>query len=280
MGDVIRVRRLAGALGAEVVGVDLSNPTAEEMDAIRKAFVDNIVLVLRDQTLTPGQQVAFTSHFGPVRPHPLATRAGREGHPEVLVLENKAGQSGARNDWWHSDISFGEIPPAASVLYCLKSTEGFGDTMFCNMYAAYEQLSETLQGMLSSLTAFHDSSKLAERAKSSPKSGLNPIEDIPPPAEHPVVRRHPDSGRLALYVNPYFTSSFAGMTVEESRPLLDYLNAQATRAENIYRHSWHPGDVLMWDNRCAMHYGVYDYTQDQPRLMNRTTAGGERPAGP
>ena len=275
---MIEVHRLSGALGAEVRGANLAELSAEDLAEIREAFVEHVVLAFRGQTLTPDQQVALTANFGPVEPHPLRSRAGREGHPEVLVLENKPGQAGARNDWWHSDISFGEIPPGASVLYCIKATEGYGDTMFCNMYTAYEELSDGLKRMLSPLTALHDSAKLALRNNAA-DSDAQPIAEIPPPAEHPVLRRHPKSGRLALYVNPYFTSRFSGMTPEESQPLLEYLYGQATRSENVYRHNWRPGDVVMWDNRCAMHYGVYDYSDESPRLMNRTTARGDKPAG-
>ncbi len=275
---MIEIQRLSGALGARVCGLNLAELSVEEVAKVRRAFVEHVVLVFPSQTLTPAQQVAFTAHIGPVEPHPLGSRAGREGHPEVLVLENKPGLAGARNDWWHSDISFGEVPPAASVLYCLKATAGYGDTMFCNMYAAYEELSDGMKRMLSPLTAMHDSAKLAQRNNAA-DSDAQPIADIPPAVEHPVLRRHPESGRLALYVNPYFTSRFSGMTPEESQPLLEYLYGQATRSENVYRHSWRPADVVIWDNRCAMHYGVYDYSDERPRLMNRTTAGGDRPVG-
>ena len=275
-GTKLEVRKLAGALGAEVRGVNLADYSREQLAAVREAFLEHLVVVLPDQDLTPAQQIAFTAEFGPVEPHPLGTRASREGHPEVLVLENKPGKSGARNDWWHSDISFGEIPPAVSVLYALEATESYGDTMFSNMYASYDQLSDGMKRLLGPLSAMHDSSKLRDRGN-EPGSDARPIDDIPPPVEHPVVRRHPESGRLALYVNPYFTSHIAGMTREESQPLLQYLHALSTRSENVFRHRWRSGDVLMWDNRCAMHYAIYDYTDRQPRLMNRTTAGGDRP---
>ncbi len=271
------MKPLAGTLGAEVDGVDLSGPLDDELvEAIKRAFHEHLILVFPRQTITPGDQVAFTQLFGPVEPHPLSSRKGIEGHPEVLVFENKKGTPGARNDFWHSDISFAEKPPVASVLYGRTITSGCGDTAFCNMYQAYDELSAGMRRMLDGLTALHTSESLAERNRNAKTDGL-PIAETPPAVEHPVIRTHPETNRKALYVNPYFTSQFNDMTGEESRPLLDYLTARATRPENVYRHHWRQGDLLMWDNRCAMHYAVYDYDDSKPRLMNRTTAGGDRP---
>jgi taurine dioxygenase len=280
MSDSLQTRthRLAGALGGEVEGVELSAQLdAEKVQQIKAAFHEHLVLVFPSQDITPAQQVAFTSLFGPVEPHPLASRKGVEGRPEVLVLENKKGTPGARNDFWHSDISFSPTPPAASVLCGRTITPGYGDTMFCNMYQAYDELSGRMRKLVDGLTAMHTSAALVERNQSAVSDGL-PIPDVPPPSEHPAVRTHPETGRKALYVNPYFTSHFKGMTVEESRPLLEYLYQRAARPENVYRHHWRQGDLLIWDNRCAMHYAVYDYDDTKPRLMHRTTAGGDAPA--
>jgi len=273
----IRIQVLAGTLGAEVSGVDLSTHLDHDtVAAIREAFHEHIVLVFPAQMITPAEQLAFTRLFGSVEPHPLASRKGVEGHPEVLVLENKKGTPGARNDFWHSDISFSETPPAASVLHGRTITPGYGDTMFCNMYQAYEELSQGMRKLADGLSAIHTSEPLVERNRGAASDAL-PIPDVPPPVEHPVVRTHPETGRRALYVNPYFTSHFKDMTVEESRPLLEHLHRRATRPENVYRHHWRQGDLLLWDNRCAMHYAVYDYDDTKPRLMHRTTAAGERP---
>ena len=271
------VSPLAGTLGAQVDGVDLTGPLGEELlQEIKSAFYEHLVLVFPEQSIAPSDQVAFTRQFGPVEGHPLSPRKGVEGFPEVLVFENKPGTPGSRNDFWHSDISFEETPPAVSVLYGRTITPGCGDTMFCNMYRAYEELSEGMRRMLDRLTALHTSEALALRNRDTNSDGL-PIFDIPPPSRHPVVRTHAVTNRKALYVNPYFTSQFNEMTRDESRPLLEYLYARAARPENVYRHSWSQGDLLMWDNRCAMHYAVYDYDDSQPRLMHRTTAGGDRP---
>ncbi len=276
-GARLTVRPLSGALGAEVSGVDLSRPLDDALFAeVRQAFHDNIVVVFPGQRITPAQQVAFTGRFGPVEAHPLGSRRGAEGHPQVLVLENRKGRKGARNDFWHSDISFAERPPLGSVLYALEVPEGRGDTMFCNMYDAYEGLSERLKGVLEGLSAMHHADALVQRNKAADSDAMT-IAEAPPGVEHPVVRTHPETGRKALYVNPYFTTRFADMTEEESRPLLEFLHARATRPENVYRHRWRPFDLVMWDNRCAMHYAIYDYDETVPRLMHRTTATGERP---
>ncbi len=269
----LKTRRLSGALGAEILGIDLSQPLDDPTFAeIHDVFLDNVVIVFPGQTITPAQQAAFMARFGRVEPHPLGSRRGVDAHPQVMVLENLPGKLGPRNDIWHSDLSYDEVPPAASMLYAITVTEGRADTMFCNMYAAYEELSEGLRRVLSGLKAMHTAESLVLEVPSRLS-----VTQAPPAVEHPVVRTHPESGRQALYVNPWFTSHFAGWTPEESRPLLDYLCRRATRPENVYRHHWRVGDVLMWDNRCAMHYGVRDYDDTMPRLMHRVTASGDRP---
>lgn len=273
----IAPRPLCGALGAEVAGLDLSQPLDDAVFAeVEAAFHEHVVLVFPDQHWTPAQQVAFTARFGPVEEHPLRSRPGLPEHPEVLVLVNEPGTRGARNDIWHSDISFSATPPLGSVLYALQVPEGYGDTMFCNMVAAYAKLSPALQDLLRPLKAVHSAAGLAARNNAG-DNNASPIARVPDPVEHPVVRTHPGNGRLALYVNPWFTERFSGMTVEESRPLLDFLAREATRPENVYRHRWRQHDVVMWDNRAAMHYAVRDYDEAQVRVMHRTTALGDRP---
>jgi len=273
----LSLRPLGATLGSEVIGLDLAKPMSDGLvDAVRQAFHDNLILLFRDQTLSPGDQVAFTRHFGAVEAHPLGSRRGLDDHPEILVLENRPGNPGARNDFWHSDISFSECPPLGSVLHAIDAPAPYGDTMFCNMYKAYEDLSPGLRRMLDPMTALHSAAPLVRRNNDEANDGL-PIRNIPDPAEHPVVRTHPGTGRKAIFISDYYTERFTGMTAEESRPLIQYLCAQAIRPENLYRHRWRNGDVLMWDNRCAMHYAVRDYDETMPRLMHRTTAAGERP---
>tara|TARA_Y100001934_G_scaffold72517_1_gene90198 strand:- start:409 stop:1260 length:852 start_codon:yes stop_codon:yes gene_type:complete len=263
----------SGALGMEVTGVDLSEPLDDGLFAeIEQAFHDNLVLVFRDQKIEPKHQLTFTHRFGPSEEHPLGSRRGLDDYPDVMVLENRPGKLGPRNDFWHSDISFGEVPPALSMLHAIEVSPGVADTMFCNMYKAYEELSDTLRNFLDGLDAEHNAETLVTEVPSRVR-----VSEVPPGVVHPVVRTHPKTGRKALYVNPYYTSHFIGMTKAESAPILEYLYAQATRHENIYRHKWRVGDVLLWDNRANMHYAVRDYDESQPRFMHRTTAAGERP---
>ncbi|PPR62790.1 MAG: (R)-phenoxypropionate/alpha-ketoglutarate-dioxygenase [Alphaproteobacteria bacterium MarineAlpha4_Bin2] len=269
----IGVRPASGAFGAEITGVDLSKSLDDEIfSEIEQAFFDHGVIFFRNQAIKPEHQVTFTERFGAIEPHPLGSRRGLDGNPEVMVLENWPGKLGPRNDFWHSDISFGEVPPALSMLYAIEGTEGRADTMFANMYAAYEELSAPLKDFLASLKAEHNAEDLVNEVPSRVK-----VTDVPPGVIHPVVRTHPGSRRKALFVNPYYTSHFIGMTIEESQPILNYIYARATRHENIYRHTWRKGDVLMWDNRCTMHYAVRDYDENMPRYLHRTTAAGERP---
>lgn len=269
----IGVTPRAGTLGAEIVGVDLSEPLDDAVFAeIQDAFHDHLVIVLRDQKIEPDHLAAFTKRFGAVEPHPLGSRRGLDGQPEVMILENKPGKLGPRNDFWHSDISFGVQPPLGSILYSIKITEGRGDTMFCNMYDAYEGLSKGLRTMLDGMTALHSAEKLVQEVPNRLS-----VDVAPAAVEHPVVRTHVGTGRKALYVNPHYTLNFKDWTPEESQPLLDMLTARATRPENVYRHQWQVGDVLMWDNRCTMHYAVRDYDDTMPRLLHRTTAAGDIP---
>ena len=275
---MLETRRLCGALGAEVSGVDLSKPLDEGAARdIVDAFHEHLVLVFRGQSLAPAAQVAFTRLFGVPHEHPLRTRANVEGFPEVLIIETRPGRMGARNDYWHSDISHQKRPPSASILHALAVPDGLGDTMFCNMYRALETLSPGLRRLLGGMRAVHSAEATMQRAREEEGTDARPIQSVPPPRAHPVLRTHPGTGRRALFVNPHFTVSFEGMTEEESAPLLDYLAEHSTRPENIYRHRWAIGDVLVWDNRCTMHYAVRDYDDTVHRRHHRTTAGGERP---
>jgi taurine dioxygenase len=273
----MKITRLGGALGAEVRGVDLARLDEPTGVAIRKAFHEHLVLVFPDQELPAGAEIEFTELYGPGEPHPLRTRETVDGFPAVLILENCPGRPGARNDYWHSAISHAERPPAVTALHSLEIPDGRGDTMFCNMYGAWEELSEGRPTVFQGLRALH--SGMPTYARSLEQNDARPIElaETKPPRAHSVARTHPAAGRPALFVNPHFTTGFKGMTEEESRPLLGALYKTATRPKNIYRHRWHPDDVVMWDNRCTMHYAVMDYTEDMPRLLYRTTAGGGIP---
>ena len=273
----LSVTPLTPNIGARIDGVDLSEPLdAGTAAAVRAALFEHVVLAVRGQDLSVSEQIAFTTHIGTPVPHPLAARPGIDADSLCIVFENRPGLRGARNDFWHSDISCAVEPPAVSILHAVTVPEGRGDTMFCNMYEAWERLSPGLKAVLAPLTAEHDGEAIRNRNRQADTDSPADL-DVPPPATHPVVRRHPETGRPALYTNTFFTSRFTGMTVPESRPLLEFIEEVATQPDNVYRHRWQAGDVVMWDNRCAMHYAHYDYDPDQPRRMHRTTAGGERP---
>jgi len=273
----IQMQLLAGNIGREVVGVDLAQPLGENAaQAIRQALFEHCVLVFRGQDLAPAAQIRCTELFGAAQPHPLNTRPTVPGHPEVLILQNRPGKRGARNDYWHSDISHAACPPSASILHAREVPQGRGDTLICNMYAAWDQLSTGMRAMLARMRAEHSAEPTMRRAAAE-RTDAQLIAEVPPPRLHPVARTHPQSARTALFVNPHFTMRFEDMSREESAPLLDFLLRHATRPENVYRHRWQVGDVLMWDNRCTMHYAVRDYDETMPRLMHRTTAAGEAP---
>lgn len=275
---MIKVRQLTGNIGAEVTGVNLKEDLGNEaFSAIQDALHENLVLVFPGQDLTAPEQSRFSQRFGPVEPHPYGSRPGIEEAPEVIVLETKPGRRGARNDFWHSDVSSAERPPALSLLHARIVPDGRGDTLFCNMYRAFETLSPGLQRTLLGMDAMHTPEAIRRRNEAEPGTDSPQMGDLHPPMRHPAVRTHPGTGRNALFVNPFFTERFADMTIEESRPLLEFLHQWSTRPENIYRHRWRAGDLVVWDNRCTMHYAVRDYDENQPRRMHRTTAGGERP---
>lgn len=269
---------LSPALGARITGIDLTEIINDETvkQSIIDAFHKHLVLVFPNQNLDPESHLRFTNFFGKTEPHPLRTRRTVDGYPDVLVLENRAGKRGARNDYWHSDISHSKQPPACSILHAIEVPEGKGDTMFCNMYNAWDGLSDGLREMLSKLKAVHSGEATMRRNNEEGGDALR-IDSVPPPFSHPVARTHPGTNRKALYVNPHFTTHFEGFSKEESTDMLNFLCQHATVPENVYRHRWSAGDVLMWDNRCTMHYAVRDYQEGDTRYMHRTTAAGEQP---
>ena len=267
---------MGASLGAEITGVDLSDISAKQMAEIADVFEHSSVIVFRDQSLCARDQIAFTRYFGSVECHPLYRSAQIEGYPEILVLDHKDGHYiNGRNNVWHADVTFAKEPPLGSVLYCKAVKTGFGDTLFCSMRQAYQALSKTLQSVLCGLSADHSARAMV--ALNNSRDYNVAIPDVPRPVSHPVVRTNPKTNQKSLFVNPIYTTGFTGMSEAESRPLLEYLYGVATRAEHIYRHRWRIGDVVMFDNRCTMHYVVPDYGPEIHRLMHRTTAAGGVP---
>ncbi len=235
--------------------------TCEPLDAL---FVEHHVLVFRDQDLTPEDQLAFARLWGPLVRHPYA---GMVEHPELIELVNR-GKERDFNQHWHSDMTYETTPPKLTMLYAKSVPRVGGDTAFANQELAYEGLSDGLRLTLEQLQAVHSGEAVA-RAHGADVSQA-------PRAVHPVVRTHDQSGRKALYVCRLFTQCFVGWSPAESNPLLDYLFAQSIRPEYQARHQWRQGDLVLWDNRCVLHFAVHDHG-DEPRTMHRCQVAGPQP---
>ncbi|MEM7428460.1 MAG: TauD/TfdA family dioxygenase [Pseudomonadota bacterium] len=282
------IRPLTTALGAEVFGVDLSEPLSNSaFDAVHQALLDHLVIFFRDQEISPERQVAFGRSFGALDIHPFAPAL--DGHPEVMaIVKEPEDKSGIRfGGIWHSDTTFYEEPVMGSILYAREVPSEGGDTLFANMYLAYETLSDGMKELLGGLQAVHSPARsygkggrLSEAGKAhrniSMKTRTDTGDDIYAEVIHPVIRTHPETGRKGLYVNPNFTVRFEGWTKEESAPLLDYLCAHAVQPEFTCRFRWRKGSIAFWDNRCTQHLALFDY-QGQRREMHRVTVSGERP---
>lgn len=202
----------------------------------------------------------------------LRRLAPESPHPDITVIENNQTQVRLSKDVWHSDLSFLPISPFASVLYARKIPGmGQGDTMFCNMVQAYRLLSSGLKRMLQTQRAIHSMDAFRYRPFVTDSLQL-PLSIVPEAVSHPIVREIPETGLYSLFVNPFYTDRIDGWTRSESAPILDVLYGSALSAENIYRHKWQLGDVLVWDNRCTMHCGVRDYSADAIRVFHRSIA--------
>ncbi|MBV8447598.1 MAG: TauD/TfdA family dioxygenase [Hyphomicrobiales bacterium] len=275
------VRPTAGSLGAEVRGVDLAGPlSGSTADELRRALVKHVVLFFRDQKLTPVQHLAFSRLFGSLLRVPYVKHM--DEHPDIIAVLKEADERkiSAFGNAWHSDFSFLEAPPMGSVLYAREVPSHGGDTLWSNMYDAYEALSDGMKRMLDPLRAMHSGRPygVAHAPKGVQTSRSIAIErgnrDADREIAHPVVIVHPSSGRKALFVNAIYTTRFEQMTEAESRPLLEFLFEHCIRPEFTCRFRWAPGSLAIWDNRCTLHYAVNDYDGSR-RLMHRTTIAGE-----
>jgi taurine dioxygenase len=272
----LAVRPLSTAVGAEILGGDLADSLpAPTIEAIRHALFEHGVMFLRDQKLTPEQHVAFARRFGEINVNRFFKAV--DGYPMIAEVRKEPEQTGNIGGGWHTDHSYDEAPAMGSILYAREVPETGGDTVFASMYAAYEALSDGLKQTLEGLRALHSSRHIfgveAYAGRGDLKGRyLNP-EAATQDAVHPVVVRHPGSGRKALYVNAAFTVRIVGWTDEESRPLLQYLYQHAARPEFTYRFQWREGSLAFWDNRCTWHYALNDY-HGHRRLMHRITVEG------
>ncbi len=272
----IALRPLTGALGAEVAGVDLAQDLDEESLAVlRDGLARFGVLVFRGQDLSPERHIALAERWAPINVNRFFTPV--PGYPMIAEVRKEPTHTTNIGNTWHTDHSYDEVPALGSLLYAREVPQYGGDTVFASTYGAFERLSEGLKTQLCGMRAEHSSrhvfGKSAYRGYGKNDERFHNAEQAVQDATHPVVIRHPDSGRPSLYVNPGFTLGFAGWSREESAPLLDYLYAQATRQENLCRVSWQPGTLVVWDNRATWHYAVNDY-QGQRRLMHRITLEG------
>ncbi|MCP5185521.1 MAG: TauD/TfdA family dioxygenase [Pseudomonadales bacterium] len=252
-----QVIRLAGALGAEVHGVDLGQVDADTAAALEALLLEHLVLFFPGQNLTQEQHVALGRHFGTLEGHPNLKNAFLE-HPEIFEL---AATRGGIADEWHTDITFQESPALMSILNMVRCPPVGGDTMWSSLYAAYDELSAPMKELCEGLTALHDALP------------HNHPEQM---AVHPVVRVHPVTGRRALYVNEHFTRRIVEMSAEESAMLLQYLTGWVKNPRFTVRYRWAQGTIGMWDNRCTQHFVINDF--DGERIIQRVTVMGDQVA--
>ena len=272
----VEVHRIAGALGAEIAGVDIAGPLDDEVVLeIRQAFLDHLVIFFPNQALTPQQQLAFARRFGEPMEYPQLK--GLQECPLITPVIKEAHERVNFGGVWHSDTTYLARPPMASMLYAVEIPPFGGDTLFANQYLAYERLSDGLKEVLARLTGVNTSTK-AEVSKTREDRLREAGAELKAlTGKHPVVRTHPETGRKALYINTGHTARFDGCTEEESAPLLDYLFQHQVKPEFTCRFRWERGSLAFWDNRCTQHNPVNDY-HGYRRVMHRVTLAGDTPA--
>ena len=271
---MVEIKKLGDALGAEVRGIDPSRPLApEDCRAVEQAFLDNLVLRFRDAPLTAAQLRDFGAQFGPLREH-VAKNYRHPEVPEVVLMTNQDAQGnydkvGAeRGVGWHSDGTFERVPPAATLLHAIALPDHGGNTLFANMYRAYETMPEKLKRRVEGLTAI-----FRLRGRKSQTQGIVNGDDLKKmtDVEHPVIRVHPQTGKKSVFVNPHHTLAIAGMSREDSDALLEEIFEWCAREEFQWAQEWRQADTIMWENRSAWHSGRDDYPKQQLRKFLRTT---------
>jgi taurine dioxygenase len=267
------IRPLSGAIGAEILGIDLADPLDDAtVSSIRQVWLKHLVVFFRDQNLSPERFLALARRFG--RPVEYPFLKGLEGFPEVTPVVKLEHETTNFGGIWHTDTAYLEIPPMGTMLIAREVPPVGGDTMFANQYLAYETLSEGMRRLLDPLIGVNESAKAdATRTREDRRDGEAKRRFV---AEHPVVRTHPETGRRALYVNYGHTTRFAGMTQAESAPILAYLFEHQAKPELTCRFAWRPGSIAFWDNRCAQHNPINDY-HGYRRVMHRITLAGDKP---
>jgi taurine dioxygenase len=284
----IEVKPIAGALGAEIAGADLGNLDDETFAEIEAAWLEHLVVFFRGQKITSEQQIAFARRFGDIHYHPFMK--GMEAHPEILEILKEEGDTKAFGEVWHTDQMFNPKPAKATILYAKETPAAGGDTMFANMYLAYENLSDPMKGMIAGVKTWNvgDRKTLAQNGPlaSAPRAGRyvgneNMAAKVRDPGDaqtqtaHPLVRTHPQTGRKALYIGNH-TQTLDGFQRAEARPILDFLMTHAIQPEFTCRFRWEPGSLAIWDNRCTQHRALNDYPGKR-RRMHRITIAGDAP---
>jgi taurine dioxygenase len=284
----IEVKPIAGALGAEIGAVDLGALDDETFDEIHAAWLEHLVVFFRRQAITPEQQLAFAKRFGDIHYHPFMR--GMDEHPEILEIIKEEGDTKAFGEVWHTDQAFNPKPAKATILYAKETPDAGGDTMFTNLYLAYETLSDPMKAMIAGVKTWNvgDRKTLAQNGPmaSAPRAGryvgnqkmaakVRDPGDVPTEAAHPLARTHPETGRKALYISNH-TQTLDGFNRPEARPILDFLMAHAVQPEFTCRFRWEPGSLAIWDNRCTQHRALNDY-HGKRRRMHRITIAGDSP---
>ncbi len=266
---------LSGALGAEMPGTDLARLDEAEFSDVYQAFLGHQVLVFRDQMLDAQAYLAIARRFGAPVPYPFAT--GIDDHPEITVIIKEPEQTSNFGGMWHSDTTYRQQPPKATMLMCIETPEAGGDTIFACQHRAYDALSPGLRDLLAGLKAISSSAKNASALRTTHLStgtmtGTGKGDTMT--ASHPVVRIHPETGRPALYINRSHTIGFEGWSPQESEDLLDYLFQHQIQPEFTARIRWRPGTVVIWDNRSSQHCAINDYDGHRREMWRITLAGG------
>jgi len=274
MGDINLVPA-AGGIGVEIQDIDLSKDLSDSIFfIIKQAFIDHGLIFFRNQHLTPEEHIKFANRWGSININRFFTKV--KGYEQIAEVKKEGDQKGNIGGEWHTDHSYDQIPAMGSILLAKEIPEVGGDTLFACMYKAYESLPSEMKITLENLNAVHSSRHVFGNQSDYVKASgdrLNNPDLATQEAVHPVIITHPESKRKALYVNRTFTLNFEGWTIEESKPILDFLYDHATKHENTTRFTWQPGSVVFWDNRCTWHYALNDYHGNK-RLMHRITIEG------
>jgi taurine dioxygenase len=284
VGAPFKIQLFDAPLGAELLGLDLTSPLDDsDFSRVHQAHLDHHLLVFRDQKITPAQQIEFSRRFGALQIHVLH-QFQLADHPEILIISNikENGEPiglGDAGHFWHSDLSYVEVPSLGSMLHAQEIPAEGGDTLFANMHLAWDTLDVHLRNKVAGLKAEH--SYLAQYAELQRRNPWRPnltAEQIAKvkPVLQPVVRTHPETGRKALFVSEHFTTRIAGLPEDESRDLLAQLFAHSVKPEHVYRHRWQPHDLIFWDNRSLMHLAT-GCPEHLRRKLYRTTIEGDVP---